>query len=152
MIKNQLRVIWAEILQEDASNFSDQDAFFEVGGDSISAQNLSIAAQKQGILLTMEQIFMQASLEEMATVADIVVVDDQHETGNSLIPEPFSSLNANTCKQDQLESIASTCHVTPANVENAYPCSSMQEALVALSDDINNLSVRQLVYRLVYIP
>ena len=90
---------------------------------------------------------MQASLEEMATVAHVVDVGDENETDDASTPEPFGLLNANICERDQIESIASKCRVTLANVENAYPCSSMQESLVALSDESSNLSVRQLVYR-----
>lgn len=92
LIKNQLRLRWAQILQEDASSFSDHDVFFEVGGDSISAQNLSVAAQKQGILLTKEQIFMQASLGGIATVAHVVDVGDEIETDVASTLKPFSLL------------------------------------------------------------
>ncbi|KAA8645764.1 uncharacterized protein ATNIH1004_007183 [Aspergillus tanneri] len=52
--KGQLRALWTQIIQQDASDFSEEDAFFEVGGDSITALDLATASQAQGILLTME--------------------------------------------------------------------------------------------------
>ncbi|KAL2138859.1 hypothetical protein VTI28DRAFT_6097 [Corynascus sepedonium] len=145
-ITSRLREIWARILHDDASAFSDNDVFFEVGGDSISAQHLISAAKKQGILLTMEQIFMHASLEEMARVAR--VADDAAANKTSTRPKTLSGLSSGEQHpmQDKLDAIAMKCGVIPGNIEDAYSCSPMQESLVAELDVGKSAYLRQFVF------
>ncbi|KAI0881677.1 non-ribosomal peptide synthetase module [Annulohypoxylon maeteangense] len=138
--KEQLREIWAEILQDEPSSFADEDVFFEVGGDSISAQKLITAAKGLGIILTMEQLFVHASIEEMAEVASLIPFKEI-ETNAA----PFSSLSHLTPLQDIKASIAEICNVSEDKIENAYPCSPMQKSLAG-SDQ--NSYVRQFVFKM----
>ncbi|XDG04592.1 hypothetical protein ABKA04_004207 [Annulohypoxylon sp. FPYF3050] len=141
-IKDQLREIWAEILQDDPSSFADEDVFFEVGGDSISAQKLITAAKGHGIVLTMEQLFVHASIEEMAEVASIIPFK---ETGDNVAP--FSSFDQSASLEDVRREIAEVCGVPGDKVENAYPCSPMQKSLVGVPGSGNSY-VRQFVFKL----
>ncbi|KAI1462852.1 non-ribosomal peptide synthetase module [Annulohypoxylon moriforme] len=138
-IKDQLREIWAEILQDDPSSFADEDVFFEVGGDSVSAQKLITAAKGRGIILTMEQLFVHASIEEMAEVASLVPLKEIHSN-----VAPFSSFSHSVPLQDIKISIAEKCGLFEDSIENAYPCSPMQKSLVG-SD--KNSYVRQFVFK-----
>lgn len=103
------------------------------------------AAEKQGIHLTIEQIFMNASLEEMASVAQIVEVrEDDIDYGL----EPFALMRGSGALEQTINEAAVKCNVQPEQVENVYPCSPMQEALVAEFDGSTNPYVRQFVFRL----
>ncbi|KAL2821794.1 hypothetical protein BDW59DRAFT_181088 [Aspergillus cavernicola] len=154
-IKEQLREIWAEVLQDDPESFLDEDVFFDVGGDSVRSQMLIIAAEKRGILITMEQIFMNASLEEMASVARIVTVkvkredEDEDEDDTS---QPFALIQGpgHSSLQNALEAVAAQCRISLDKIEDAYPCSPMQESLVAQLDGNTNLYVRQFVFRIAH--
>ncbi|THC94412.1 hypothetical protein EYZ11_006109 [Aspergillus tanneri] len=146
--KSQLRALWAQILQQDATDFSEEDVFFEVGGDSITALDLATAAQAQGILLTVEQIFMNATLEEMAREALSSRPTQEHKVTVSKPVEPFGLLRADISVPDLTQAIGNACGVAADRVKNAYPCTPMQESLVTLSEGSENLSVRQLVYKL----
>ncbi|PLB35929.1 uncharacterized protein BDW47DRAFT_127670 [Aspergillus candidus] len=143
-IKDRLRHLWAEVLQDDPESFFDEDVFFDVGGDSVRSQMLLTAAGKQGIHLTMEQIFMNASLEEMATAAQIVEVRED-DTDYDL--QPFTLIRGLGLEQT-LGEVAAKCNVQTDKIENVYPCSPMQEALVAEFDGTTNPYVRQFVFRL----
>ncbi|KAL4744987.1 hypothetical protein BDW72DRAFT_208574 [Aspergillus terricola var. indicus] len=135
-VKDQLREIWAEVLQDDPENFLDEDVFFDVGGDSVRSQMLIIAAEKRGILLTMEQIFMNASLEEMASVAKVVPVKVQEdELDHGSLP-------------DILDAVSAQCRISTDQIADLYPCSPIQESLVAQLDGVANLYVRQFVFRI----
>ncbi|KAH8799095.1 non-ribosomal peptide synthetase module [Xylogone sp. PMI_703] len=144
--KNQLRDLWAQVLQLDPSEFTDQDAFFDLGGNSISAQDLATEAEKEGIFLTIEQIFMYATLEEMAQEATRVRKVDNTVVSKQL--RPFGLLRPDISVPDVIKTIAKSCGVVPEQVQNAYPCTPMQESLVTISDGNENFSVRQLVYKL----
>ncbi|KUI58610.1 Nonribosomal peptide synthetase 1 [Cytospora mali] len=141
-IKDRLRNIWAEILEEDPSAISDEDVFFELGGDSISAQDLITAAGKEHIVLTMEQIFINSSLEEMAGTAQIGDVPD-----HAVIPEPFTLQNGSFSLDETLDEIAIQCNLDKGRVESVYPCSPMQESLATEIDGSKNAYVRQFVFK-----
>ena len=147
-IKHRLRGIWAQILHEDPSFFSDEDVFFEVGGNSILAQNLVTAAQKQGIRLTVPQIFMHASLEEMADIAHVLDISEEDAVNRASTLKPFGLWIEDSSLHDKIEAIATKCKVPSSRIETAYPCSPMQESLVAEFDESRNLYVRQFVFEL----
>jgi len=177
-VKNKLREIWADILHDDPSMFADEDVFFDVGGDSVLAQKLITVAKGHGIYLTMEQIFLNAALEDMARVAKLVVVapppppppptlglgeQGVAEGGgdrkkSSAVKRPFSSLSGEEEEEEEedvplfdyeeMENLADKCDVKVQDVENVYPCSPMQESLLADLDDTKTLYLRQFVFRL----
>ncbi|KAI2463313.1 non-ribosomal peptide synthetase module [Annulohypoxylon bovei var. microspora] len=142
-IKDQLREIWAEILQDEPSSFADEDVFFEVGGDSISAQKLITAAKRRGIVLTMEQLFVHASIEEMAEVASLVPFKEIQSNAT-----PFSSLGHLESLQDMKNSLAEICGVPEDKIENAYACSPMQKSLVGVPGSDTNSYIRQFVFKM----
>ncbi|KAL4916103.1 hypothetical protein BDW62DRAFT_218856 [Aspergillus aurantiobrunneus] len=141
-IKNQLREIWSQVLQEDLSSLADEDVFFEVGGDSLSAHDLIVAAEQQGILLDKEQIFISPSLADMAETAQPLDTG-KHETNCKYSPEPFASTHP-----VQANAIATACKVNMEAIEEVYPCSPMQESLVTELDEDENMYVMQYVFKL----
>ncbi|KAK9773272.1 putative Nonribosomal peptide synthetase 1 [Seiridium cardinale] len=150
-IRDKLREIWGEVLEEDPSMFSDKDAFFEVGGDSMLAHEVAVAAEKCGIFLDMPEIFMSTSLKDMADAArplDAKKVETngtRHHADSSIsgIVENEASLHA------KMESIARACDVNAGAIESVYPCSPMQESLMVGFDGTKNVYVMQYVFKLV---
>lgn len=146
-VKDTLRDIWAQILQDEADMFSDDDIFFEVGGDSVSAQRLITIAAAQGILLTMEQIFLHASLEAMATVSQVLQDPEPLRNDDSTaLLDNSPSLGSRI--QEQRASISSKYEMAAEQLEDVYPCTPMQQSLVAQDDSSKNDYVRQFVFRL----
>lgn len=103
-------------------------------------------AQAQGIFLTVEQIFLNVTLEEMAREAFLHSSRQEDGTGANKALQAFGLLRTDVAIQDQIQALGKACGVAPDRVENAYPCTPMQESLVSLSEGNENLSVRQLVY------
>lgn len=146
-VKDTLRDIWAQILQDEADMFSDDDIFFEVGGDSVSAQRLITMAAAQGILLTMEQIFLHASLEEMAAVSQVLQDPEPSRNDDSTaLLDNLPSLGSRI--QEQRAAISSKYEMAAEQLEDVYPCTPMQQSLVAQDDSSKNDYVRQFVFRL----
>ncbi|KAH9903900.1 acetyl-CoA synthetase-like protein [Xylariomycetidae sp. FL2044] len=137
-IQSKLRSIWAKVLHDDPANFTGDDVFFEVGGDSITAQHLIDAAAKDGIRLTMEQIFMHATLEDMAEIAQMTVP----------LPElPALEVDCNSADQDHLDTAASQLHLPAGSIEAAYDLTPMQESLLVEEEERPNSYTRQFVFR-----
>ncbi|KAI9147514.1 Nonribosomal peptide synthetase easA [Paramyrothecium foliicola] len=136
-IRDRLRHIWADMFEDDPSNFFDDDIFFEVGGNSITAQKLIESAQENGFLLTIRQIFLNPSLQEMA---DVAVLLPMPSTIQADIPTVTSQIK----NQEWMHDVA--VHFSPHAVENAYPCTPMQQALAAETDGSGNAYLRQFVF------
>lgn len=103
-------------------------------------------ARAQGIFLTVEQIFLNVTLEAMAREAMLHSPRQEDGTGADKPLQAFELQRTDAAVQDQIQALAKACGVSPDRVENAYPCTPMQESLVSLSEGNENLSVRQLVY------
>jgi hypothetical protein len=127
--------------------FNDEDVFFEVGGDSVSAQKVITAAKRYGIHLTIEQIFLNASISEMAEVATLVGTGEG-TPDDKASPTAGSNPSSWLLKHMDVDAIAQQCNVAAEDLENAYPCTPMQESLLAELEDSKNQYVRQFVFKL----
>ena len=56
-LEHQLRDLWADILNIDVSHIGVDDGFFSLGGDSISAMQLSAKSRQIGFRITVRDIF-----------------------------------------------------------------------------------------------
>ncbi|KAK9784542.1 putative HC-toxin synthetase [Seiridium cardinale] len=148
-ILTQLRASWAQVLGQDQSDISDQDVFFDLGGDSISALELVGVVRNQCILLTVEQIFIHASLEEMASVAKRVKSSASQKPDQATSIEPFALLGTDGgLLHQQVREIAQACGVLTEQIQQAYPCTPMQESLVASTQGSENAYLLQMVYEM----
>lgn len=95
----------------------------------------------------MEQIFVHVTLEEMAREALASRTKSIDVVKASQPRQPFE-LWIKSAIQEQKRALAEACHLTQDQVQNAYPCTPMQESLVSFSEGKENLSMRQLVYEL----
>ncbi|KAJ6779810.1 hypothetical protein PWT90_01502 [Aphanocladium album] len=66
----QMQSLWANILKIDSSTVGRLDNFFHLGGDSIIAMRLTVAARDAGLRIGVQDIFKQQTLERIAQVAD----------------------------------------------------------------------------------
>lgn len=103
------------------------DEFNRMGGDSIQAMRLAASARQQGWSLTVAAITKHSSLEQMSLQ---MVHNDDAEIAP---PKPFSLLDQNTDLTALLAEAAELCGIDEALIEDVYPCSHLQEGLMALS-------------------
>lgn len=124
--ERQLRDIWAEILRIDPSQIGLDDNFFRLGGDSVSAMKLVAQARNIGVSLTVSGIFKHPILAAQATV---------HTNGVTAAKniEPFSLLGADTIAQNIHQDLTALLGIEPSIIEDAYPCTPLQEGLLSLT-------------------
>ena len=140
-MERTLAKIWESILNLDENTVGAEDSFFKLGGDSIGAMRLVTAARSMGILLTVATIFQKSKLSLMASATGVsseVQVED----------EPFSLLKDIGSVRQLTEEVASQCRINAKSILNIYPCTSMQEGLMALSIKEPGAYVAQMIYRL----
>ena len=109
---------WTSLLK--LTEIGINDNFFQLGGDSITAMRLVAAAHKDGVSLTVDKIFKNPVLSDMALVA--------HRGSSEDTPEiaPFSLLMT-PAKEEILNAAVSQCKVGRDRIEDIYPCTPQQE-------------------------
>lgn len=123
----ELQKILGGILAIDPALVGLEDNFFRLGGDSIGAMRVVSEARKADIELTVSEIFHYPTLGSLFSrchrVADKV-------PGNI---RPFALLRDSFNKDLFLQEIAAQYQLDPATIEDAYPCTALQEGLLSLS-------------------
>lgn len=139
-----LRALWSEVLEVDASTICADDNFLLKGGDSISAIRLVKLARDENVELSVGIIFDHPVLSRMAEMAGT-----RRANGVQLVP-PFSLLGKSnsTARRTLLERLAQECNVQTDEVEDCYPCTPLQEGLMALSSKQPGTYMAQLVFGL----
>ncbi|EPE34341.1 Acetyl-CoA synthetase-like protein [Glarea lozoyensis ATCC 20868] len=132
-----IQSLWAEALDIPMDNISAHDNFFQIGGDSVTAMRIVAATTRTNQLqLTVSDIFQNPKLSDLASVMT------EHRKNHFDVmdedPEPFSlweaviSDNSNEQKR-QIEAIAQQCNVSVDDIEDIYPCTALQEGLLAVT-------------------
>ncbi|KAI0832248.1 peptide synthetase, partial [Hypoxylon sp. FL0890] len=140
-MEKKLAQLWTQVLGQEVE-VGAHDNFFNLGGDSLRAMKLVAQARTHDIALTVADIFANPALSDMALVAR----PGSSET-NVDIP-PFSLLNKQWSEDSARCDCAALCDIDPSNVEDIYPCTPLQEGLMALSAKVSEAYVAQRVVEL----
>lgn len=137
-----MQQIWAAVLKIPTEMIGRDDSFLRIGGDSITAIQLVASAREVGLAISVQDIFDDARLSAIAFKAVEVQTTASDQT------KPFSLLRSDELDTIKL-SIQNSCQLPPAQyIEDAYPCTSLQEGLMALSIKQPGSYVAKYVYKL----
>ncbi|KAI5457580.1 hypothetical protein BGZ63DRAFT_427622 [Mariannaea sp. PMI_226] len=126
-IEQEMQRIWADILNIDSATIGLDDSFFRLGGDSIAAMKVVAEARKAGIDVAVADIFNHPKLQSVASKG-------VHRQGNAPDEIPQFSLLGQSIDVDFfLQDASSQCQVDQNIIEDAYPCTQLQEGLMSLS-------------------
>jgi amino acid adenylation domain-containing protein/non-ribosomal peptide synthase protein (TIGR01720 family) len=145
-MENEMQQIFATVLKVSAKSIGADDSFFRHGGDSITAIRLVTTARLKGIHLTVANIFETPKLSGLARRASSIALPPPSVVRPKL--QPFALLGNATSVNDLKEEVASICQIGVDSVQDIYPCTSMQEGLIALSSRQPGAYVAQSTYRL----
>ena len=127
-MERRLREIWAQILNLDTSSLSTTDNFFQKGGDSVAAIFMVASARKENLLLTVTDIFRTPQLSELARIVKFYEFPARDE----YIP-PFSLLKGGDDEKALRQAAARLCKVHVSEIEDIYPCTPLQEGMLAMT-------------------
>ncbi|KAG8160684.1 hypothetical protein KVR01_008948 [Diaporthe batatas] len=142
LTQRKLQKVWAKILKVEPGFISLDDSFFRLGGDSIGAMKLVAAARTEDIILTAMNVFDKPVLSDMAASCK------QFNGASTTIVEHFSLLRDVASPSVLLGEIAEHCGVEMSQIQDVYPCSPLQEGLVAASLQNSGAYVAKNVYKL----
>ncbi|CAA9959672.1 hypothetical protein PTMSG1_03087 [Pyrenophora teres f. maculata] len=124
-----MQQLWARVLGIEPDNIGLDDSFFRLGGDSITAMKLVGDARKAGVQLSVAGLFRQPNLAALASSNFSL---DSRNSSNDVIPA-FSLLGEDVDTTQILRDIVVSCGIDAGLVEDVYPCSPLQEGMMALS-------------------
>jgi len=110
-----------------------------MGGDSLRAMRLVAAAREEGVVLNVPDIMLNPTLSAMA--ANAVPLSEE---GSNEVP-PFSLIEETWDVEEAKLEAAQLCNVDVGTIEDIYPCTPLQEGLMALSAKFNDAYVAQRV-------
>jgi amino acid adenylation domain-containing protein/non-ribosomal peptide synthase protein (TIGR01720 family) len=141
-MEKALQGLWAAVLNVEPNSIGGDDSFFRLGGDSIAVMRLVALARERDVSLTAADIFHLPILAEMATLAVPSI-----NNGDSHKLEPFALLGELDLP-NLIQEVATKYDIDRDTIQNIYPCTALQEGLIALSNAQPGAYINQMVFRL----
>nr|POF20699.1 nonribosomal peptide synthetase vlms [Quercus suber] len=142
-VELRLRDVWARVLDLEQGTIGKNDSFLQIGGDSISAIQMVTVAHEAGLVLTIKDIFDDPRLSKVALQASETENKDELQD-----IQPFSLLPHGTVERVKAQ-LREQCRLSKDQViQDAYPCTSLQEGLMALAMKQPGSYMAKLVYRI----
>ncbi|CAG9998538.1 unnamed protein product [Clonostachys byssicola] len=133
-LEKQLQDHWASVLRIEPTSISVEDNFIKIGGDSLAAMKLVAACRTSGILLQVADVLSAATLADLASTVDLKRLNGQDESLEAKTLR-FSLLDNKVSAQNLIDATLAQCgDIEDADmIQDAYPCTALQEGLMALS-------------------
>ncbi|EFE37496.1 nonribosomal peptide synthase, putative [Trichophyton verrucosum HKI 0517] len=141
-IQRKLQSLVCQVLSQPEDGVGMDDSFFHLGGDSISAMKLVGAARAEKLRVTVADIFQNPRLEDLASVLQ------RHSNDQAGSIEPFSLLGSDEARESIIQQVINTGSVEREEIEDIYPCTPLQEGMMALSIKIPGAYTMQHVFQL----
>lgn len=142
-LEKRLQQLWSAVLCIDIDMIGAKDSFFGLGGDSVAAMRLVAAARASNILISVMNIFKYPNLCDMALTVEIheTITRDLVELDSFALLEPSS-------REETIEDCAERCKVDKDFIEDVYPCTPLQEGLMAISTRLPRAYVARMVFKI----
>ncbi|KAL4915856.1 hypothetical protein BDW62DRAFT_187764, partial [Aspergillus aurantiobrunneus] len=150
-MEKKLQSLWATVLNIDIDRVGVQDHFLHSGGDSFTAMRLVSAANAIKIPITVADIFRCPKLQDMASHIEVQMADRQT---SEVIPqfalwkEAQKPGSGPAPSEEDLQRVASLCKVAIEDIEDVYPCTPLQEGLMAITTQQPGSYIGRWVFRI----
>ena len=130
-LERQLQGLWARVLSISRDQIGASDSFFQVGGDSVSAMRLVAMCREQQLDISVADIFKYPKLRDIAARMQSIGIS----TTDVDDIEPFAlwPIDKSEARADQLQEVARQCGLSANQIEDVYPCTPLQEGLLAIT-------------------
>jgi amino acid adenylation domain-containing protein len=124
--EHQMQQVWSQVLGIEQQLIDLNASFFQLGGDSIAAMRVAGAARKMGLGITVAEIFQHHTLR-------MVAEKSRYTSSNKVSIRPFALVGNDSDASELRRVISQSCRVDPEIIEDAYPCTPLQEGLFSLA-------------------
>lgn len=140
-VEKRLHGLFARTLHLDPASFGVRDSFLRLGGDSVRAMQLVGLAREQQLAVSVADIFQRPRIRDLAEV-----VQEAAPEAETTVPA-FSLLDEG-CRDEILAVALQQTGLSAEQVEDIYPCTALQEGLMAASVKTPGMYTVQYVLRL----
>ncbi|KAI0106221.1 hypothetical protein GGR51DRAFT_571523 [Nemania sp. FL0031] len=127
-MEKAVQQLWASILRVPAANIGLDDNFMDLGGTSIHVMKLAGAARRQGLVLTVGDVFRHGSLDKMAASLKPA------STELPALPLPFALIPSSEDRETLINRAIQICQLRDRySIEDIYPCTLLQQGLASLT-------------------
>ncbi|KAL3466107.1 hypothetical protein BJX64DRAFT_284685 [Aspergillus heterothallicus] len=150
-MEKKLQSLWATVLNVDLNRVSIQDQFLHLGGDSFTAMRLVSAANSTKVPLTVADVFRFPKLQDMAAYLEEQIA--QRQAAGEIAPfalwkDAHATETEGVVDQKELQRLAGSCKVTVGDIEDVYPCTPLQEGLIAITTQQPGSYIGRWVFRI----
>ncbi|KAK4890676.1 hypothetical protein LTR49_028718, partial [Elasticomyces elasticus] len=133
-----LQDLWASALGTSTAHVGVGDSFFQLGGDSVTAMRLVGQARGAGIHLSVADVFRHPRLRNLAHALESsgAAVEAEGEDPDRFTLWPASTGDARektVGREEELADLALQCGVLVDQIDDVYPCTPLQEGLMAIT-------------------
>ncbi|KAL0929811.1 non-ribosomal peptide synthetase protein [Colletotrichum truncatum] len=127
-LERALQHIWGHVLHIDPAAIGINDNFFALGGDSIAAMKV-VSQSRLGKqpLITVADIFRYKTIA--ALTKHMSTMDDEDVLHDDIAPFSLLDMDETECRN----SIAADYGIDSDRIQDAYPCTPLQEGLLSLT-------------------
>ncbi|RMJ16804.1 hypothetical protein CDV36_003523 [Fusarium kuroshium] len=131
--ERQLQAVWAEVLLQPASAIPVTDSLADLGADSLDVIRMASKSRAAGVDVNAADIFSAKTIQELSKRCK-PTADKQARASVTTPPpyRPFSLLSPSTPLAPLMQDVAEICSLPVADIEDIYPCTPYQTALMAL--------------------
>ncbi|KAB8275020.1 hypothetical protein BDV30DRAFT_237045 [Aspergillus minisclerotigenes] len=137
--QSTLQKLWAKVLGLPISEIGIDDNFFSMGGDSIRAIRLAtlMSPENPHRLISTSVVFQKPLLRDMAIILEPESSNVHPKTEVSVnppLPPVLDLINGTTQEREELlQYCANSLGLSAASIQDIYPCTPLQEAMLAAS-------------------
>ncbi|KAL5048586.1 hypothetical protein BDW71DRAFT_205283 [Aspergillus fruticulosus] len=148
-MEKKLQSLWATVLNADLDRVGVQDHFLHSGGDSFTAMRLVAVANSKGIPITVADIFRYPRLQDMAAhlEAQMARRRDLEDIPRFGLWKEAQQTDASVSENELLR-VAKLCNTTVDEIEDVYPCTPLQEGLMAITTQQPGSYIGRWVFRI----
>ncbi|OJJ46579.1 hypothetical protein ASPZODRAFT_117155 [Penicilliopsis zonata CBS 506.65] len=119
--------LWSQTLNIEAKHISLDDNFAHLGGDSIAAMKLAAAARRNGMTLSVADIFQQPTIRKQASVV-LSKMQNTQTNGSIAVTNGYNNWSS---REIIIQAAVSQCRISRDLIDDIYPCTALQEGMMA---------------------
>lgn len=141
-LEASMQAVWGRVLNISTVKIGLDDSFFHLGGDSVAAIKAVSEARRAGIKIEVADIFRHPTLQDLAGTSSHILDEKRIHIA------PFSLLGDGIEVASVLDEVSSRYQLPQNKIQDAYPCTPLQEGLLSLASKRPGDYIEQFILRL----
>lgn len=131
--ERQLQAVWAEVLLRPASAIPVTSSLADLGADSLDVIRMASKSRDVGVDVNAAGIFSAKTIRELIKCCKSTAKKETSTLVTTTFPyRPFSLLSPSIPLASLIQGVAEMCSIPVADIQDIYPCTPYQTALMAL--------------------